>query len=272
MQETLFTDNRTETLCEVDRRLTSVIRTRGKRDRLPPAHQLVLSMLGNRTYDFQSRTAYEKLLASFRTLEAVSCATPEQIMPLIEGVNFADVKAERIPSALSYIIAAHGNLRMDFLKDMPTRSALSWLGNIRGVGRKVAAAVLNFSTLERPALALDSHHLRVMSRLGIISPRYNAEKAYDLIMPLLPTEWTARVVEEHHVKIKILGQQVCHFSHAICHQCPLRDICPSAFNVSPDNKNSVHATQKDRMQITSALPHGKNNPESRSVYTGSGQP
>ncbi len=255
MQTTLFQDHRTETLCEVDRRLTSVIRTLGKRDRLQPARQLVLSMLGNRTYDFQSRTAYEKLLASFRTLEAVSRATPDQIMPLIEGVNFADVKAERIPSALSYIIAVHGNLRMDFLKDMPTRSALSWLSNIKGVGRKVAAAVLNFSTLERPALVLDSHHLRVRSRLGIIPARYNAEKAYDLMMPLLPTEWTAGAIEEHHVKIKILGQQVCHFSHALCHQCPLRDICPSAFNIPSDQNNFAHATQKDRMRITRVRTH-----------------
>ncbi|MCI5045800.1 MAG: hypothetical protein MRY72_13990 [Aquisalinus sp.] len=272
MQTTLFQDPRTETLFEIDKRLAQTIGRLDKRHRLEPAHQLVLSMLGNRTYDYQSRAAYERLVKRFSSLEVLSRAQPNEVLPLIEGVNFAEVKAERIPAALDYIISSQGDLRMDFLRDMPVCKALTWLSCINGVGRKVSAAVLNFSTLARPALVLDSHHLRVLSRLGLISQRHNAEKAYGLLMPLLPTEWNAEDIELHHVRIKILGQQLCHFSHALCHQCPLREVCPSAFNISSDKSNFVHAPHKDRMRMTSALPFGKNDTEGGSVHTSSGQP
>ncbi|WP_306249900.1 endonuclease III [Parvularcula sp. IMCC14364] len=242
MQEVLFSDARSTRLAAVDRRLTDVIALSATRqDRLSPAHQLVLSMLGNRTYDHQSRAAYTQLLAAFGSLENLSVAPAQSVMPHIAAVNFADIKAARIPAALRQIRAAGDDLDMTFLACLPVSVALSWLGSIKGVGRKVAAAVLNFSTLQMPALVLDSHHLRVCARLRIIPEHYSAERAYDLLMPLLPAHWTAADIESHHVKIKILGQQVCHHAQPKCPVCPVRALCPSAGVMAQTHTDSALA-------------------------------
>jgi endonuclease III len=44
--------------------------------------------------------------------------------------------------------------------------AMQWLRGLPGVGSKVAATVLNLSTLRMRALPVDTHLLRVGERLG----------------------------------------------------------------------------------------------------------
>ena len=64
--------------------------------------------------------------------------------------------------------------------------SLIWLERLSGVGRKFAAATPNFGTLARPALVIDTHHLRVLRRLGFVGWRADLRKTYDTVMPLLP--------------------------------------------------------------------------------------
>jgi adenine-specific DNA glycosylase len=106
--------------------------------------------------------------------------------------------------------------------------ALIWLERLPGVGRKVAAATLNFSTLRRAALVIDTHHLRVLRRLGLIDRRAGTVEAYDRLVPLLPGGWTAADLDEHHQLMKALGQTNCRHAFPICRRCPLRDLCPTA--------------------------------------------
>jgi endonuclease III len=193
--------------------------------RLDPVSQLVKSMLSSRTYDAVSWHAYEQLTMRYRGWSALAQASPAQIEPLIAAVQFADRKAVEIPAVLRRLRAISGALSLEFLRDWGVGESLRYLESFDGIGRKVAAAVVNFSTLRKPALVLDTHVLRVLARFGLISPgTRQAGPAYDAIMPVL-AGWSAAELYEFHWLIKKLGQDVCADRAPRCRACPLETLC-----------------------------------------------
>ena len=44
-------------------------------------------------------------------------------------------------------------------------------------------------------------------------------------MPILPEEWTAEDMDEHHLLVKRLGQVLCRPKNPNCSECPVRDTC-----------------------------------------------
>ena len=44
--------------------------------------------------------------------------------------------------------------------------------------------------------------------------------------PLLPADWTAQQVYDHHEVLMLHGQRVCHFRSPACARCVLLDLCP----------------------------------------------
>lgn len=102
--------------------------------------------------------------------------------------------------------------------------AFIWLERLPGVGRKVAASTLNFSTLQRPALVIDTHVGRVLKRLGLVGARAEIVAMYDAVMNAA-AGWSALDLTDLHIWMKRLGQTLCRPSGARCEGCPLRDIC-----------------------------------------------
>ncbi len=186
-----------------------------------------MGLIGGRTLSSMSLRAFRVLLFRFDRWEEVCTAEPAALARCIAAVTDAEVKAQRLRAALRLIVARRGRLELDFLAELPVEAALSWLESLPGVGRKVSAATLNFSTLRKKALVIDRHHLRILRRYGLVRPRANAEQAYRRIMPDLPPDWTAADLDDHHQLMKRLGQSCCHHAFPRCDACPLRDLCPA---------------------------------------------
>ncbi|MGJ8561396.1 MAG: hypothetical protein ACSHX3_14275 [Litorimonas sp.] len=72
---------------------------------------------------------------------------------------------------------------------------------------------------------IDSHHLRILRRIGLVAPRDSFDRAYRVVMPMLPDDWTADRIDDHHRLFKRLGQTQCQYRHAQCRICPLRILC-----------------------------------------------
>lgn len=193
-----------------------------------PVSQLVLSMMGVRTRGEVSSRAFERLAIRFKSWDSLAGASTGEIAELIAGVTRAEHQAGLLSRALQAIIARHGRLELDFLAGWPVEDALSWLRRLPGVGPKVAAAVLNFSTLGRRALVVDTHHWRASRRLGLIPPKTALDRTPKLLTRQLPDAWSAGEVETHHLLMKRLGQDVCHHAATECGRCPLRPMCPVA--------------------------------------------
>lgn len=139
-------------------------------------------------------------------------------------MTFADVKASRLISLAQQVAEGQADFDQTFLRDRPVVEALEWLERLPGVGRKVSAATLNFSTLNRPAFVIDTHILRVLRRFGIVRPTATTTDAYDAVMPNA-AGWSAAELVELHVVMKRLGQTLCLWNQPMCKACPLDPIC-----------------------------------------------
>lgn len=198
--------------------------------RRTPVGQLVKSLISSRTRDAVSEAAYDALNQSFGRAGAIAAAEPAEVEAAIAPVTFADVKARRLVEALRAIRSERPDLDLAFLRDLPLGDALAWLEALPGVGRKTAAAVLNFTALDRPVLAADAHVARVLARLGLgtadpvaVSERVTAAASH----------WSAADFRAFHVQAKRLGQTLCLRDRPLCPDCPLRPACPTGSAIVP---------------------------------------
>ena len=194
---------------------------------LDPLSELVSSLLSHRTKNRDSKRAYDALTARYASWEEVRDAPLAEVEATIAGVTWPEQKAPRIQSILKEIAVRRGSLDLGFLADMPVPEAREWLESISGIGPKTSAAVLSFSVLRRPALPVDSHHHRVAQRTGLIPERMDVGPSHAALEALLPPEWDAQEVYDHHEVLMIHGQRVCTPRAPGCEHCVLLDLCPT---------------------------------------------
>lgn len=194
--------------------------------RRDPVSQLVRSMLGSKTRDEVSRRVFKELRRHYPSWDRLREAEPRVILRIIWPVNLAEPKAEQLPQALRMIVACTGRLALDHLADLDEEAAMQWLRRLPGVGSKIAAAVLNFSTLHKRALVVDTHLLRLGKRLGLLPSDADYDAGFELFMRRLPDAWDADDLSELHRLMKRLGQTVCTAQAPACGACPLRGLCP----------------------------------------------
>lgn len=189
-----------------------------------PVGQLVKSMISGRTRDAVSLAAYDRLVERYRSPRRVAHAAPREIARCIRDVTFAGDKADHVVRTLRGIEAERPDFALDFLGSAPLAEALAWLERFPGVGRKVAAATLNASTLNRPVFIVDSHVLRIFRRLGFVDAQADAAAVSEAVTGAMP-EWPGDDFLSFHVAIKRLGQTLCRPDTADCARCPLAADC-----------------------------------------------
>jgi endonuclease III len=216
-------------MADVRARLLGCFGPRRGGKRLKPVDRLVDAIVSSRTYDRVSSQAFLTLWKHFPNWEDLMLTPVEQVHALIKDVTFAEEKAPCLIDALKTVHAHSGCLSLEFLNDLPPESALRWLEKIKGVGRKISAAVLNFSTLHGYAFVIDTHVLRISQRLGWIPENTKTtEKAYEPLMTMIPGSWDGDDLYEFHWLLKKLGQSMCTHARPECARCPLSTLCPSA--------------------------------------------
>jgi endonuclease-3 len=45
-------------------------------------------------------------------------------------------------------------------------------------------------------------------------------------MRIIPAEWDAAMLDEHHSLVKLHAQTLCTFAEPRCNECPLLTMCP----------------------------------------------
>lgn len=217
--------------------------------RLDPVSQLIRAVLGSRTYDEVSWAAFFRLQQAYPDWTGLGEATADDIEPIIDPVTFADKKARQLPILIRLIALKRGALDLDFLAGEPVEDAMFWLVQLNGVGVKCAAATLNFSTLNRPAMVVDGHVHRVARRLGLASRAGDETATYHAIMEQAPGDWTAEDFLEFHRLTKSHGQSICSHFEPACGLCALRDLCPRA-GVTDDQQSRVVSFRTRPSQAT----------------------
>lgn len=200
-----------------------------------PLSELISALLSHRTKNADSHRAFQQLVQRYPNWEAVLNAPTEAVEQAIAPCTWAEQKAPRIQQILALIAAQCSDWSLDFLADMPVAAARDWLEALPGVGPKTSAAVLAFSRLRRRALPVDSHHHRVAVRLGLIGDRVAVAPAHPILEALLPEDWTAQQVYDHHEIMMLHGQRCCYYRNPACDRCPVLEYCPEGLKRKQGN-------------------------------------
>lgn len=190
------------------------------REPLPAIDELVSTILSQNTNDVNRDRAFNTLRQRFADWEAVRMASEEEIIDAVRVAGLANQKGPRIKAVLNQIHDEIGSLDISFLADMPLEDARAWLLRFKGVGRKTAAIVLQFS-LGRPAFPVDTHIYRVTGRLGVRPNQLDLEKTHQLMETLIdPADYFAG-----HLNLIRLGRETCHPRKPACPTCPVVELC-----------------------------------------------
>lgn len=192
-----------------------------------PLSELVSALLSHRTKNADSGLAFRQLRAALPTWDAVRDAPTDTVEAAIAPCTWPEQKAPRLQAVLRAITAAPetDGLSLDALADWPAERARTWLEQFRGVGPKTSAAVLLFSRLRVPALPVDSHHHRVAIRLGLLDPKVAVGPSHEVLAALIPADWDAQQVYDHHEALMLHGQRCCFWRAPACGRCPAYDLC-----------------------------------------------
>jgi endonuclease-3 len=224
MQANLFSSGQSAELRSIQDRLRVVFGPIRDAERLDPTSQFVRSFLGAKNYDRNSWNAFWRLTRHFRNWDALADAPVSEIEALLEDVNLHEKKAPDLKAALRHIRSRAGAIDLEFLCTLDVDTALVWLEQIHGVGRKIAAATLNFSSLHKRAFVADAHVIRVLTRFGMVKHAAKTDDAYNAVMESAEG-FDADDLYELHWYLKKLGQRTCRPFRAACQSCPLSDIC-----------------------------------------------
>ena len=193
--------------------------------RRDPVAQLVRSLIASRTQDAVSDEVLARLRHVFRPLGRLGEARVEEVAPVIAPVTHAERKAPQLIEAVRRIGRLRGAVTLDFLEGWPVDDAMMWLQELPGVGQKVAASVLNLSTLRRRVMVVDTHVWRVAVRTGLAAGDADAGEVRLTVMDRAPDGWEAEDFGDLHKLTKRLGQLHCHQVTPECPACPLRLGC-----------------------------------------------
>ncbi len=219
-----FSFRHTTDLGVIGKRLTAHFGRIRFKDRDDPVSQFVGSFIASRTHDEQSDQAFAELVIRYPSWDALADAPVADIEVTLKRVTFPERKASGLKQALQLIRARFGWINLDFLSTYNVEQAMSCLQQIEGVGPKIAAATLNFSTLRMRAFVVDTHVLRFLKRFGFVGVRASNQVAYDTVMAAAD-DLNADDLFELQGRIKKLGQTVCTHAQALCGACPLSDMC-----------------------------------------------
>lgn len=190
-----------------------------------PLSSLVGNLLSHRTKNADSARAFGTLRATFLTWEGVRDAPVSDVQQAIRACTWPEQKAPRIQAVLREVSKRRGELNVDFLGELSVPEARAWLESIPGVGPKTSAATLLFSTLRMPAMPVDSHHHRVALRLELIPAGTDVGPSHALLGRLLPPDWDAQQVYDHHEVYMMHGQQCCFYNNPACGKCAVLEQC-----------------------------------------------
>ena len=227
MQLDLGADPRTDTLRRAQAALIArfgrIIRPPEKRR--DPVWVLVHGVIGAQTKTAASNASTDALIAEFGSWDTVAEVSVAELEARLQRQTFSSVAAQRLKACLNAIIAERGSVDLHHLSNLETPEAMAWLETLPGVARKNSAGVMNASTFNRRAMVIDGHHRRIMQRMGVVLAKADTAKTYDALMPIVPEDWSAEDMDEHHLLLKRLGQTHCRPRAAQCDGCPVRGDC-----------------------------------------------
>jgi endonuclease III len=191
--------------------------------------ELVATILSQNTSDANSSAGYRRLRRRFRKWSTVADAPVEEVERCIRVSGLSRIKAPRIQGILRQIRRERGTIDLEYLAALAPADAYRQLVRFDGVGPKTALCVLLFA-LGVPVFPVDTHIFRIARRLGVLPEAAPAERAHEVLMPLIPPKDRYAM----HVLLIAHGREVCRAQNPKCLDCDLLPLCPFGQQRAPE--------------------------------------
>jgi endonuclease III len=177
-------------------------------------YQLAVAVvLSAQTTDRQVNGVTGELFKTYPDFARLAAARLEDVERIIRSTGFYHMKAKHIIGLARTVTAEHAGR-------LP--SAREELERLPGIGRKSANVILSMG-FDTPALAVDTHVIRIAGRLaytGSRDPRV-VERALTSLIP--ERRWKLA-----HLLLIRHGRTLCTARKPLCEECPLRALCAYA--------------------------------------------
>lgn len=187
-----------------------------------PLQLLIATRLAAQCTDARVNMVTPKLFDTYKTVDDFAQANVEDVQQLIKSCGLYKTKAKDI-------VAMCADLRDKFGGNVP--DTVEQLVTLPGVGRKTANLVVG-DIFNKPAVVVDTHCIRITSRLGFHSIK-DAAKIEKILRELLPPEES----NDFCHRIVLHGRAVCTARSPKCSICCMQGFCPSAFKA--ENKTNT---------------------------------
>lgn len=187
-------------------------------DYTTPFELMVASLLAAQNRDTTINKITPNLFRKYRGPADYVAVDPAELEQDIHLSGFFRQKTKAIKALSQKLMDNFGGEVPDTMDELVT---------LPGIGRKTANVILSFAMGKAEGIVIDTHHLRLMPRLGL-SQQKLADKMEKEMVELVPKKdwimWSSAVT--------LHGRRVCTARNPKCQDCALNDICPSAFQVS----------------------------------------
>ena len=178
-----------------------------------PFQMLISTILSAQCTDVRVNIVTKVVFKKYKSVADWAKADLKNIESDIRSTGFYHNKALNIKNASKEIIERFNGSVPDTMEELVT---------LPGVGRKTANVVLG-NAFGRPAIACDTHVIRLSRRLQLSANRDPVKLEFDLAEILPKTIWTLF----SHALI-LHGRAFCKARKPDCNNCPISTYCPAA--------------------------------------------
>jgi endonuclease-3 len=180
-----------------------------------PLELLIATILSAQCTDTRVNIITERVFKKYKSAADWAKADIKEIESDIKSTGFYHNKAVSIKGACTEIIERFDGRVPDTMEELVT---------LPGVGRKTANVVLG-NAFGMPAIACDTHVIRLSRRLGLSENSDPVKLEFDLAEIVPKKSWTLF----SHLLI-FHGRNVCRARKPDCENCQISKYCPSANN------------------------------------------
>jgi endonuclease-3 len=178
-----------------------------------PLQLLIATILSAQCTDVRVNMVTPGLFKKYKSAADWAKAEVKEIESDIKSTGFYHNKAISINRACAAIIQQFAGKVPDTMEE---------LVQLRGVGRKTANVVLG-NAFGKPAIACDTHVIRLSRRLGLSENNDAVKLEFDLAEIIPKGNWTTF----SHLLI-FHGRKYCRARKPDCENCPVSKYCPAA--------------------------------------------
>ncbi|OGC76156.1 MAG: endonuclease III [candidate division Zixibacteria bacterium RBG_16_50_21] len=179
-----------------------------------PLQLLVATRLSAQCTDARVNKVTQGLFRRYKTAQDFANASQRELEREVQSTGFFRAKANSIRMAARKMVEIFGGEVPRTMEEMLT---------LDGIGRKSANVILGNAYGMPSGIAVDTHVLRIMKRLGLSYAKHPEKMELDLLKLVPKKDWILfpHLVISH-------GRKICQARKPKCGECRLNRVCPSS--------------------------------------------